>query len=109
MRGFLVHVTKGLWFKPPDAGSPYHRRLPMGMLLELLAGGRVSSRGVLADSASAEPTSATATATTPSAVAATAAAATVSSHFSKTRIDLLLGLLENIDEITSLLLVWRTG
>lgn len=62
----------------------------------------------LADSASAEPTSATATTTTPSAVAATAAAATVSSHLSKTRINLLLGLLENIDEITSLLLVWRT-
>jgi hypothetical protein len=48
--------------------------------------------------------SATATAATPSTVAATAAA-TVSGHLNETRVNLLLGLLEDIDKVTSLLLV----
>jgi hypothetical protein len=58
----------------------------------------------LADLATTEPTSATATATTPSTVAATAAA-TISGHLNETRVDLLLGFLEDIDKVTSLLLV----
>jgi hypothetical protein len=45
-------------------------------------------------------TSATATATSP---ATAAAAATVAAHLVKARVDLLLGLGENLDEITSLL------
>jgi hypothetical protein len=47
-------------------------------------------------------TSATATATTP---ATAAAAATVATHLVEARVDLLLGLGENLNEITSLLRV----
>lgn len=56
-----------------------------------------------ATTATATPT-ATASATTP---AATAAAAAVADHLSETGVDLLLGLSENSDQITSLLRICR--
>lgn len=48
----------------------------------------------------------TSTATTASPAAAAATATTVAGHLVETGINLLLGLLENLDEITSLLGVW---
>ena len=83
----------------------YHRRLPMGMLLAL-AGGRSARDVCFIPSATAEPTSTTAPstsiATTP---AATATTTTETSHLGKARVNLLLGLLQDVDEIASLLLV----
>ena len=58
------------------------------------------------------PTAA-ATATTTASTVATAAVATatttttVAGHLNETWVDLLLGLSEDVDEITSLLLVWK--
>lgn len=54
------------------------------------------------------PTTATTTTATPATAAVTAAAATaVANHLSKTGINLLLGLSEDIDQVTSLLRVWK--
>ena len=52
-------------------------------------------------------TSTSTTATVTAITAAAAAATTVPNHLSKARINLLLGLLEDIDEITRLLCIWR--
>lgn len=84
---------------------PYHRRLPSGRLLELLADRpRSAPDPALCSLVSTIPTSAAATATVTT-VAATTAATTIANHLSQARINLLLGLLEDIDKITSLLLV----
>lgn len=74
------------------------------MLLELLAERPVSSESFFAGLTATEPTSTTTTATVAAETTA-ATATTVAGHFSETRINLLLGLLEDIDKITSLLLV----
>ena len=49
----------------------------------------------------------TATTTAAPATAAVTATATVANHLSKTGINLLLGLSENINQVTSLLRVWE--
>lgn len=82
----------------------YHRRLPSGRLLELADRPWSAPDPALVALPSTIPTSAAATATVTT-VAATTAAATVANHLSKARVDLLLGLLEDIDKITGLLLV----
>lgn len=85
---------------------PYHRRFPNGMLLELAGG--PSARGVVACGlVSAIPTSSAASSTTESAIATAAATTAKSGHLSQTGINLLLGLLQDVDEITGLLLVCR--
>lgn len=56
-------------------------------------------------SVSAAPVAATATVTTT--VTAVAAAAAVSHHLLETRVDLLLGLLQHIHEVTGLLSIWE--
>lgn len=86
----------------PKPRLPYHRRFPSGMLLELLAGSR-QLVVLLPALVSAIPTSA-ATSTSVTAIA-TATTAAVAGHLSQARVNLLLGLLEDIDEITRLLLV----
>ena len=66
----------------------------------------VTKRGaVSAAPATTSAATATTTATAPatSATTATAAATTVANHLSETRVDLLLGLTKNVDEVTSLL------
>lgn len=75
------------------------------MLLALAEGW--SARGCrFAASVSAEPTSTTASSTTVPAVSATATTAKAG-HLGKARVNLLLGLLEHIHQITCLLLVWE--
>jgi hypothetical protein len=87
-----------------DTMSSYHRRLPMGMLLALAEMAR-SARGVARlPSVTSIPTSTAAATTSIASVAATATAAKAS-HLSQTGINLLLGLMKDIHEITSLLLV----
>jgi hypothetical protein len=68
----------------------------------------VTKRGSVA-TAPATTSTAAATATAPATTTATAtsSAATVADHLSETGIDLLLGLLEHVDEVTSLLGIWK--
>ena len=65
----------------------------------------VTKRGAVATAPATTSTAATATATAPATSATTATAATtaIADHLSETGIDLLLGLTENVDEVTSLL------
>ena len=58
------------------------------------------------ETATAAPTAATATATSPAAVAAAATAA-VANHLGETGVNLLLGLSEDSDQVTSLLRICR--
>jgi hypothetical protein len=51
-------------------------------------------------------TAATTTSATATSPAATSTAATVAGHLVKARIDLLLGLCKDLDEVTGLLRVW---
>lgn len=64
----------------------------------------VTKRGSVA-TAPATTSTAAATATAPATTTATttSSAATVADHLSETRVDLLFGLLEHVDEVTSLL------
>ena len=65
----------------------------------------VTKRGAVAaaPATTSAATATTATAPATSTTAATAAATTVANHLSETGVDLLLGLTENVDEVTSLL------
>lgn len=77
----------------------------MGSLLppvqpEIGVRSRLLSKGLLPPTTTSATASATAAATSP---ATTTTAATVAGHLVQARIDLLLGLCENLDEITSLL------
>jgi hypothetical protein len=56
-------------------------------------------------SVSAKPTSTTASSTTPAAVATTTATSSEAGHLGEAGIDVLLGLLQDVDKLTSLLLV----
>lgn len=109
MRGCLIHNAVG----SQDLMMEDHTKLPTtvtdGHVVGIVGVGWRSSQldRCLADLATTEPTSATASAAAPSTVAATAAA-TISGHLNETGVDLLLGLLEDIDKVTSLLLVWRS-
>lgn len=69
----------------------------------------VTKRGRVA-AAPATTSTAAATATAPATTTATAtsSAAAVADHLSETGVDLLLGLLEHVDEVTSLLGIWKT-
>ena len=83
----------------------YHLRLPRGWLLALAedrsARGDVGMRA----SVSAKPTSTTASSTTPTTIATTTATSSEASHLGKAGVDVLLGLLQDVDKLTSLLLV----
>lgn len=97
----------------------YHRRLPTGMAFAPLA---PAERPVTANRSAlvlqhatgqnsytlttTESTTAAAAATV-AAVAAAATTTAVPSHLGKARINVLLGLLENTHEVTSLLSIWR--
>lgn len=77
----------------------------MGSLLppvqpEIGVRSRLLSKGLLPPTTTSATASATAAATSP---ATTTTATTVAGHLVQARIDLLLGLCENLDEITSLL------
>lgn len=64
----------------------------------------VTKRGAVAAAPATTSAAATTAATTPAASTTTAtAAATVADHLGETRVNLLLGLTENVDEVTSLL------
>jgi hypothetical protein len=75
----------------------------MGMLLALAAD-RVNE-GVVEVSVSSRHTSTTATAATVVAKTAVATTASIASHLGKARIDLLLCLLEDVHQVSSLLVV----
>jgi hypothetical protein len=87
------------------AMTAYHRRPPRGWLLALAEKSRQLVVLFFDSLVSTEPTSTAASSTSPAAVASAAAATAEASHLCQTRIDLLLGLLKNIHEITRLLLV----
>jgi hypothetical protein len=78
----------------------------MGSLLppvqpEIGVRSRLLSKGLLPPTTTSATASTTAATTSPA--TATTATTTVAGHFVEARIDLLLGLCENLDEITSLL------
>lgn len=86
---------------------PYHFRLPRGWLLALALAEDRSARGDVGmrASVSAKPTSTTASSTTPTAIATTTATSSEAGHLGKARINVLLGLLQDVDKLTGLLLV----
>ena len=78
--------------------------LAPALLLSRTRGAVISLRITTPPTASASAATAASTVTTTS-VAATTTTATVAGHLNETWVNLLLGLSENVDEITSLLLV----
>jgi hypothetical protein len=68
----------------------------------------VATKGSCVGSSGVTTTTAAATTTTPTAIATTvAAAAAVADHLGETGINLLLGLREDSNQVTSLLRVWE--
>lgn len=65
-----------------------------------------TERGLIRSRPSASTTSTATPTAAATPAAASTATATVAGHLGQTRIDLLLGLCEHVDEVTSLLVVW---